>query len=194
MFEPSATRRRLLDGLAVATIGTLAGCSTSTDAESTDSSAAADESTTGEPTNGTSEKEPNRSGPTEGSESTELDLREANVVGVAATAGESGTEFAVELRHDDAGEDGYADWWQVEQRDGTQLGRRDLRHSHPNEQPFERSETIAVPSDVDCVVVRGHDQTHGYGGQVMLLALESGATRTVDQGSEPDSFEGVDCP
>ena len=193
MFEPSATRRRLLDGLAVATIGTLAGCSTSTDAESTDSSAAADESTTGEPTNGTSENEPNRSGPTEGSESTELDLREANVVGVAATAGESGTEFAVELRHDDAGEDGYADWWQIERRDGTRLGRRELTHAHSTA-PFTRSETVDVPSEVDCVVVRGHDQTHGYGGRAVVFTLESGASRAVDQGSEPELFEEENCP
>jgi len=172
MISPSEpTRRRFLGSLGVATVGALAGCS---DADGS------------EPTDGATS--------TERSEPGELDPREANVVGVAATAGESGYEFAVELRHDDAGEDGYADWWQVEQLDGTRLGRRELLHAHPNEQPFERSETIEVPSDVDCVVVRGHDQTHGYGGQAMLLALDSGATRTVDQGSAPDSFESGDCP
>ncbi|ERH07048.1 MAG: hypothetical protein J07HN4v3_02677 [Halonotius sp. J07HN4] len=49
-----------------------------------------------------------------------LDLREANVVGVTVDDSGSATDFAVELRHDDAGEEGYADWWQVETLDGTQ--------------------------------------------------------------------------
>lgn len=164
------TRRRLLGGLAVAAVGTLAGRSdTSADSESTGDT----ESTGGEPS--------------------ELDLREANVVGVEVTAQETGYEFAVELYHDDDGEDGYADWWQVEQLDGSQLGRRELLHAHSTE-PFERSETIEIPAEVDCVVVRGHDQTHGYGGQAMLFTIESGTTRTVDQGSEPNAFADAECP
>jgi hypothetical protein len=57
-----------------------------------------------------------------------------------------------------------------------------------------RSETVDVPDDVDCVVVRGHDQTHGYGGQAMLVTLDSGDTRRHQQGSEPDQFEAADCP
>jgi len=167
---PARTRRRLLGGLAVAAVGTLAGCSdTSVDSEST------------------GETEP------AGGEPSELDLREANVVGVEATVQETAYEFAVEQYHDDDGEDGYADWWQVEQLDGTQLGRRELLHAHSTE-PFERSETIEIPADVGCVVVRGHDQTHGYGGQAMLFTLESGATRTVDQGREPDVFADAECP
>jgi hypothetical protein len=44
------------------------------------------------------------------------------------------------------------------------------------------------------VVVRGHDQTHGYGGRAALVALDSGATRFVEQGSEPRSFSAGDCP
>ena len=182
----SATRRRLLNGFAVATVGALAGCTETEGTESTDGSTPTDDTSTGESTNSSEQSND--------AASTELDLREANVIGVEATPGESSYEFSVALRHDDAGEDGYADWWQVERLDGMRLGRRDLRHSHPNEQPFERSETIDVPSDVDCVVVRGHDRTHGYGGQAMLLTLESGVTRAVDQGSKPESFEGVDCP
>jgi len=109
-----------------------------------------------------------------------LDLQEANVVEVA-------------LHHDDDGEDGYANWWQVERLDGTQLGRRDLLHAH-SRQPFTRSETIDVPDDVGCVVVRGHDQTHAYGGVAMLVDLDSGATRAMAQGTDPDSFDSSDCP
>jgi hypothetical protein len=104
-----------------------------------------------------------------------------------------GYRFDVTLHHDDAGEDGYANWWQVERLHGTRLGRRDLSHPH-DQQPFTRSATVEVPSDVDCVVVRGHDQTHGYGGQAMVVTPGSGATRAVSQGSDPRSFEGTDCP
>jgi len=123
----------------------------------------------------------------------ELDLREANVVSVTYEADGDGYRFTVGLHHDDDGEGGYANWWQVERLDGTRLGRRELRHAH-SRQPFERSETLTVPSAVSCVVVRGHDQTHGYGGQAMLVDLDSGATQAVDQGQEPQSFAESDCP
>ncbi|RXK51344.1 hypothetical protein [Halorientalis pallida] len=123
----------------------------------------------------------------------DLDLREANVVGVSVEPVGGDYRFDVTLHHDDAGESGYANWWQVERLDGTRLGRRDLLHPH-DEQPFTRSETISVPDGIPCVVVRGHDQTHAYGGQAMLVTLDSGATRAVAQGSDPDSFGGADCP
>ena len=120
-----------------------------------------------------------------------LDRREANVVDVAIDGGGTYT-VEVSLYHDDDGEEGYADWWQVERLDGTRLGRRKLRHAH-SRQPFTRSEIIDVPAGVDCVVVRGHDRTHGYGGVAALLDVESGAYRTVEQGSERRSFDTVDC-
>ncbi len=123
----------------------------------------------------------------------DLNLREANVVGVSGTPRDGDYRFDVTLHHDDAGEDGYANWWQVERLDGTRLGRRDLSHPH-DEQPFTRSETIGVPEGVDCVVVRGHDQTHGYGGQAMVVTLDSGDTRAVAQGSDLRSFADADCP
>lgn len=167
------SRRRLLGGLGLVTVGSLAGCSgTTADGESTDA---------------------NVTESTDSSGSTELDLREANVVDVELIQQETATEFAVTLHHDDDGEEGYADWWQVETLDGSEQGRRELAHPHSSE-PFPRSKTIEVPEDVDCVLVRGHDQTHGYGGQAMLVSLESGTTEGVDQGPEPDSFEGIDCP
>src|SRR6056297_265137 len=113
-----------------------------------------------------------------------LDLREANVTSVAIEAQGGGDyRFDVTLYHDDDGEDGYANWWQVETLAGDRLGRRDLRHAHSTA-PFTRSETIAVPDNVSCVVVRGHDQTHGYGGQAVTVAVPDGETRLVKQGSE----------
>ncbi len=121
-------------------------------------------------------------------ETDSLDLREANVVAVAVSdAGQSdgGTDyrFDVTLYHDDDGEDGYANWWQVERPDGQRLGRRKLLHAHGTRE-FTRSETITVPEDVETVVVRGHDQTHGYGGRAALVEPTSGETQFVDQGSE----------
>ncbi|MDZ7702110.1 MAG: hypothetical protein U5J98_08620 [Halobacteriales archaeon] len=124
----------------------------------------------------------------------ELDLREANVVEVAFD-GEPGGDvrFDVTLYHDDDGEAAYANWWQVEALDGARLGRRELLHAHSTA-PFTRSTTVAVPADRNCVVIRGHDQTHGYGGRAALVNLETGATRYVDQGAEPRSFSAGDCP
>ncbi|ERH10286.1 MAG: hypothetical protein J07HX64_02058 [halophilic archaeon J07HX64] len=122
-----------------------------------------------------------------------LNLREANVVDVTVEEQSSGYRFDVALHHDDSGEEGYANWWQVERLDGTRLGRRELLHAH-SRQPFTRSETVTIPDSVDCVVVRGHDQTHGYGGQVMLVSLESGETRALDKEPERGSFDERNCP
>ena len=121
-----------------------------------------------------------------------LDLSEANVVSVDIDDGDGGTEFTVGLHHDDAGEDGYANWWQVDRLDGTQLGRRDLTHPH-DQQPFERNEAINIPDDVTCVVVRGHDQTHGYGGRAVVVNLESGSQTTIQQGADRQSVSKTDC-
>jgi hypothetical protein len=123
----------------------------------------------------------------------DLDLREANVVDVSVAKADGTYTFDVALHHDDDGEDGYANWWQVERLDGTVLGRRDLLHAH-SRQPFTRSETIEIPSDTSCVVVRGHDRTHGYGGRAMIVDLDSGEARTVDQGPERRSFDTDNCP
>jgi hypothetical protein len=134
--------------------------------------------------------------PEEGSDtpaSDTLDFREANVVDVAFEERDDAYAFDVTLHHDDDGEEGYANWWQVERLDGEQLGRRELLHAH-SQQPFTRSETIDVPGDVTCVVVRGHDQTHEYGGQAMLVDIDSGGMRGVDQGTDRQSFEEMDCP
>jgi hypothetical protein len=160
------SRRRALQLAGLVAAGTLAGCG---DGETATATA------TGTP--GTDE----------------LDLREANVVGVEFEAGNGSYDFDVTLHHDDDGEEGYANWWQVERLDGTRLGRRDLAHPH-SRQPFTRSTTVDVPGDVTCVVVRGHDGTHGYGGRVVLANLETGETRGVMQGAEPGSFDVEDCP
>ncbi len=173
------TRRGLLVGGGLWTVG-IAGCLDDTGEDDGE-----------QPTDG----QPNDSdaGDSTASDETDLDLREANVTAVAVEQNGDGYRFDVTLYHDDDGEDGYANWWQVETLEGDRLGRRDLAHAHGTRE-FTRSATVSVPSDVTCVVVRGHDQTHGYGGQAMLVTLETDATRAVRQGSENQSFETAECP
>ena len=117
----------------------------------------------------------------------ELDLREANVMAVTVERHDGDVSFDVTLYHDDDGESGYANWWQVETLGGDRIGRRDLLHAHGTRE-FTRSDRFAVPTETAWVVVRGHDQTHGYGGRAMLVNLESGETRVAFQGAEPQSF------
>jgi hypothetical protein len=121
------------------------------------------------------------------------DLREANVTGVTASRTDGEYRFDVTLYHDDDGEDGYANWWQVETLDGDRLGRRDLLHAHGTRE-FTRSASVPVPDGASCVVVRGHDETHGYGGRAAVVSLDSGTVSFVDQGPDPRSFEASECP
>jgi hypothetical protein len=153
---------------------------------------------TDDPTAGTDAPTPDTTATTATSARTtdepgELDLREANVTAVTVeNAGGRSVRFDVTLIHDDDGEDGYANWWQVENLDGERLGRRELLHAHGTRE-FTRSETIELPEGVDCVVVRGHDRTHGYGGQAAVVSLD-GAVAFHRQGSEPSAFGPRDCP
>jgi len=119
----------------------------------------------------------------------DLDLREANVTAVSLDCDGGECRFDVTLYHDDDGEEGYANWWQVETRDGGRLGRRDLLHAHGT-RAFTRSAMVPIPDGVREVVVRGHDRTHGYGGQAMIVNVETDETTAVRQGSDPDSFAG----
>ncbi|MGQ4556521.1 hypothetical protein [Halobellus sp. GM3] len=198
----STSRRRLLGGLSGALLaGTLAGCGGSDGASETTTGTRTEAAGNEEGTESTDAGEGTESTDAgEGTESTDagegepsLDLREANVVDVAFERQNGAFAFDVTLHHDDDGEDGYANWWQVERLDGTRLGRRELLHAH-SRQPFTRSDTVEIPEDVTCVAVRGHDQTHGYGGRLVLANLDSGATRPVDQGSERRAVGEIDCP
>lgn len=206
-------RRQILASLAVGVVG-LAGCTgqgTTNGKPSTGGDTSTDEETTSD--GETSTERTDTATPTDDGETTDpdsettdaitpastadatgtLDRREANVVAVECESVDGGVRFDVSLNHDDSGEEGYANWWQVERLDGTQLGRRELLHAH-TDQPFTRSETIEIPDDVSCVVVRGHDQTHGYGGVAMLISLDSEEMQSIDQGSEPRSFDASECP
>ncbi|PSQ08223.1 hypothetical protein BRC93_15330 [Halobacteriales archaeon QS_5_70_15] len=197
-------RRALLRAGVVLPIAALAGCTGSPD-DSPSPTAGADAGGDGGTDAPTATPAPTDAGggggsptPADGSPGTPtgtpaLDLREANVTDVAVSGSGGQVEFDVTLYHDDDGEDGYANWWQVERLDGTRLGRRDLLHAHGTRE-FTRSATVEVPAEVSCVVVRGHDQTHEYGGRTALVNLDSGAARFVEQGSDPRTFSAADCP
>ncbi|UCG01940.1 MAG: hypothetical protein JSW11_20365 [Candidatus Heimdallarchaeota archaeon] len=118
----------------------------------------------------------------------ELDLREANVTGVTFEQIDSVTyRFNVTLFHDDDGEAGYADFWVIETLNGTELGRRILTHPHGT-QEFSRSGLIMIPGGIDIVVVRGHDQIHGFGGRAIIINIRTDEFEVVDQGSELMDF------
>nr|WP_245944442.1 hypothetical protein [Haloplanus salinus] len=170
------TRRRLMLLVTAAGAG-LAGCTSPAEPSADDAdTTSVTSATTGET----------------GTAADELDLREANVVAVAVEPAAGGHRFDVTLHHDDDGEEGYANWWQVETLDGERLGRRDLAHPHGTRE-FTRSATVSVPDGTTCVVVRGHDRTHGYGGRVILVNVATGATTAVRQGPEREPMDGRAC-
>ncbi|QZY00875.1 hypothetical protein [Halobaculum rubrum] len=190
-MPPSPTRRELLVAGASASAAAFAGCldagddnSATTDGDSggPDSGPATTADTDGTAVATTAENSDGTVTPGD-----DLDLREANVTAVSVDCDSGECRFDVTLYHDDDGEDGYANWWQVNSRDGERLGRRDLVHAHGTRE-FTRSATIRVPEGISEVVVRGHDRTHGYGGQAMIVDLTTGETRAVRQGSGPDWF------
>ena len=98
---------------------------------------------------------------------------EADVVEVETDcSAESRCDFHVTVRHADEGWEHYADRWEVLTLDGEVLGTRELAHPHENEQPFTRSlRGVPVPEGVDDVILRAHDSRHGYGGEMMTIAL-----------------------
>ncbi|MHA1984030.1 MAG: hypothetical protein ACW967_06725, partial [Candidatus Hodarchaeales archaeon] len=114
----------------------------------------------------------------------QLNLEEANVTEVTfVKISDNQYELSVTLFHDDDGEEGYADYWQVEMLNGTILGKRILLHAHGTVE-FTRSTIVIIPDYISYVVVRGHDMTHGFGGQVMLVELTTERTHKIDQGME----------
>jgi hypothetical protein len=190
-------RRAVLGTLALALCG---GCAATDGGPSSgDGATPASESSTPPGTDTTSdaaetgrEATTDAATPTAAPETDPLDLREANVVGVRVERTSGGHRFDVTLIHDDDGEDGYANRWVVEALDGTELGRRDLAHPHGTRE-FTRSTTVDLRGE-SCVVVRGHDQTHGYGGRAAVVAVGSGDVRFVDQGPERRAVMAGTCP
>ncbi len=128
------------------------------------------------------EPDPTQKPPSSEPDETILDLREANVIAVTyETISPGELRFDVTLIHDDDAEaPSFADRWFVEDLDGNLLGERILAHSHGT-QPFTRSASIIIPDEIDVVIVRGHDQLHGLGGQSMRVDLGTGETLAFDE-------------
>ncbi len=117
----------------------------------------------------------------------------ADVVGVAVTGDPGDYTFAVTLATDDVDCDQYADWWEVLTPAGELVYRRILTHSHPDEQPFTRDGgPVEVDADAE-VVVRGHMNEAGYGGQAMRgsASVEFVLEPDLDAGFAPE-VEGQD--
>ena len=98
---------------------------------------------------------------------------EADVIEVAVSAaGENRYDFGVTVRHADEGWEHYADGWDVVGPDGKVLATRKLWHPHVGEQPFTRSLSgVQTPKGVSEVIIRAHDNVHGYGGAEMRVKL-----------------------
>jgi len=76
------------------------------------------------------------------------------------------------VMHNDQGWKHFADGWEVIDKNGVQLGYRELAHPHDNEQPFTRSLcNIEIPLDLSEVFVRAKCNQHGFGGQIFTVNL-----------------------
>ncbi|CAN5648701.1 hypothetical protein BH24ACT15_BH24ACT15_07080 [soil metagenome] len=66
----------------------------------------------------------------------------------------------------------YADAWRVLTAEREELAVRVLTHDHAGEQPFTRSKSgIAIPDDVNQVIVQGRDLVNGWGGAEITVDL-----------------------
>ena len=80
-------------------------------------------------------------------------------------------QVSVTLRHADTGWEHYASLWVVEDAKGRELGRRVLFHPHVDEQPFTRSERIAIPPGVTRVFVRAGEKPGGLNSNRLEVDL-----------------------
>jgi len=99
---------------------------------------------------------------------------EADIVKASAKQNRNGTwRFSVTVRHNDEGWDHYADAWEILSVEREILTKRVLAHPHENEQPFTRSKSgIKIPQGTKKVIIRAHDNVHGYGGKELILELK----------------------
>lgn len=98
---------------------------------------------------------------------------EADVVAVEFSVGADGRfSFDVTVAHADDGWSHYADRFEILDLEGNLLGTRVLLHPHDEELPFTRSLTgVEIPGQVFEVIVRAHDNVHGFGGAELRLPI-----------------------
>ncbi len=98
---------------------------------------------------------------------------EVTVVKAEIKCQEERCSAEVTLKHKDTGWKHYADHWRVLSLEGEELGRRVLAHPHVDEQPFTRGlYTLTVPTDMEYVLIEGHDSQHEYGGNRLKVKVE----------------------
>lgn len=99
----------------------------------------------------------------------------------AVESGDGSWTFYVTVAHPDTGWEDYADGWDVVLPDGTVVKpdpaspfTRVLLHPHEMEQPFTRSQSnIMIPAGITDITVRAHDLIDGFGGQEILVDLDT---------------------
>lgn len=104
---------------------------------------------------------------------TSLYANEAKIVDakIQASGGENMFRIDVTLLHADEGWDHYANQWDVLDKNGDMLGSRVLHHPHVNEQPFTRSLSLMIPSQVITVTIVAHDSVHKDNPETFELAV-----------------------
>ena len=105
----------------------------------------------------------------------------ANVTNVSTDGSDGNYRFFVTIKSDETGCEQYANWWEVVSLDGKLLYRRILFHSHPNDQPFERSGGRINIKDTNIVYIRAHMNTTSYSGDVFKGSVKNGFKKTNDK-------------
>ena len=83
-----------------------------------------------------------------------------------------GWKIAATVQHPDTGWDHYVDAWEVLDKNGRVLGRRDLSHPHVDEQPFTRSlQSVMIPDGVYTVYIRARCSNGGAVSDLFELPL-----------------------
>ncbi len=97
-----------------------------------------------------------------------------DVIDAVATPSDDGTwRFDVTISSPYDTPERYADAWRIVDDEGAVLGIRELAHDHQNEQPFTRSLSgVVIPGGLVSVTVQGRDQEYGWGGEVVVVALD----------------------
>lgn len=113
----------------------------------------------------------------EADQASALDLNYAHVLFVEAVQSDDASWCVyATVRHNDEGWDHYANAWQVLDPQGNELAWRLLAHPHEDEQPFTRDKCgIVIPPEVRKVTVRAQCKVHGFGGEEVVVDLESSA-------------------
>jgi len=95
------------------------------------------------------------------------------IVRVMATRNADGSyDFAVTISSPYDTPERYADGWHLLTPEGQELAAHRLTHDHQGEQPFTRTQSaVHIPAGINRVLVEGHDQRSGYGGEKVAVAL-----------------------